>query len=62
MNVALNPGASAHESDVLELGLQELETLEAPGWWTGAGVSVGVVSASAAAYGSWALTAAAVAT
>lgn len=62
MNMTLDAGLVAHESDVLELGLQELETLEAPGWWTGVGVSVGVVSASAAAYGSYALTAATIAT
>lgn len=46
----------------LELGLQELESLEAPGFWTAVGVSVGVTVASAAAYGSYALTAATVAT
>ncbi|NGO46566.1 daptide-type RiPP [Streptomyces ureilyticus] len=51
-----------HESAALELGLQELETLEAPGLWTNVGIGVGVTAASAAAYGSWALTAAAVAT
>lgn len=51
-----------NDDHALELGLQELETLEAPGFWTGVGVSVGVVSASAAAYGSYALTAATVAT
>lgn len=50
------------EIAALELGLQELETLDAPGWWTGIGVSVGVTAASAAAYGGWALTAATVAT
>ncbi|MGE7389603.1 daptide-type RiPP, partial [Streptomyces sp. NPDC004126] len=27
----------------LELGMQELEAMEAPGWWTGIGVSAGVV-------------------
>lgn len=25
----------------LELGMQELEAMEAPGWWTGIGVGVG---------------------
>lgn len=62
MNTTLDGGLVALESDVLELGLQELETLEAPGFWTGVGVSVGVISASAAAYGSYALTAAVIAT
>ena len=46
----------------LELGLQELETLEAPGWWTGIGIVVGVSAASAAAYGSAALSVALVST
>lgn len=27
----------------LELGMQELEAMEAPGWWTGIGISVGAV-------------------
>jgi hypothetical protein len=49
-------------SAALELGLQELETLEAPGFWTGVGIGVGVVSASLVAYGSYALTAATIAT
>ncbi|MCG8654523.1 daptide-type RiPP [Yimella sp. NH-Cas1] len=46
----------------LELGLQELESLEAPGFWTTVGVSVGVTAASAAAYGSYAVSVATVAT
>lgn len=29
----------------LELGLQELEALEAPGFWTGFGIGVGVATA-----------------
>ncbi|MFC4066939.1 daptide-type RiPP [Actinoplanes subglobosus] len=37
----------------LELGLQELEAMEAPGWWTAAGVSAGVVVTSAAGYGGY---------
>ena len=51
-----------NEIAALELGLQELESLEAPGFWTAVGVGVGVSAASAAAYGSWALTAATIAT
>ncbi|WP_170944679.1 daptide-type RiPP [Rhodococcus sp. 14-2483-1-1] len=39
----------------LELALQELEPLEAPGWATTIGISVGTGAASAAAYGSFAL-------
>ncbi|AJE84334.1 MULTISPECIES: daptide-type RiPP [Streptomyces] len=62
MNDILELDKAAHESAALELGLQELETLEAPGLWTNVGISVGVVSASAAAYGSYALTAATIAT
>ncbi|WP_328913226.1 MULTISPECIES: daptide-type RiPP [unclassified Streptomyces] len=61
MNV-LEKSSVDHEIAALELGLQELETLEAPGFWTGVGVVVGVVAASAVAYGSYALTAAVVAT
>lgn len=37
----------------LELGLQELEPMEAPGFWTGFGIGVGIVGtavASAAVY------------
>ncbi|MEU8887037.1 daptide-type RiPP [Streptomyces sp. NPDC048442] len=40
--------AAAPEQD-LELGLQELETLEAPGWATIGGFSAGVASAASAA-------------
>ncbi|MCJ1678476.1 MULTISPECIES: daptide-type RiPP [unclassified Streptomyces] len=46
----------------LELGMQELEAMEAPGWWTGIGVGAGVVVASAAAYGSYVGSAALIAT
>lgn len=35
----------------LELGLQELETLEAPGFWTGFGIGVGVVGTGLASAG-----------
>jgi hypothetical protein len=31
-----------NELDTLELGLQELEAMEAPGWWTTGGVVVGI--------------------
>ncbi|MFI2032954.1 daptide-type RiPP [Streptomyces buecherae] len=43
---------------VLELGMQELEAMDAPGWWTAAGVSAGVVVSASAAYGSAAASAA----
>ena len=46
----------------LELSMQELETLEAPGWWTAAGIAAGVVVTGAAVYGGWAASAALVAT
>ncbi len=46
----------------LELGMQELEAMEAPGWWTAIGVSAGIVVSASVAYGSYALTAATVAT
>ena len=42
----------------LELGMQELESMEAPGWWTAAGVAAGVVVTGSLAYGGWALSAA----
>jgi hypothetical protein len=34
----------------LELAMQELEALEAPGWWTAIGVSAGVSAVSVASY------------
>ncbi|MFI1045620.1 daptide-type RiPP [Streptomyces griseoruber] len=37
---------------LLELGMQELEAMDAPGWWTAIGVSAGVVVSASAAYGS----------
>ncbi|MFI5981385.1 daptide-type RiPP [Streptomyces sp. NPDC051555] len=46
----------------LELGMQELEAMEAPGWWTGIGIGAGAVVASAAAYGSYVASAAIIAT
>ncbi len=46
----------------LELGLQELEPMEAPGWATAAGITVGVISTASLAYGGWALSVALVAT
>ncbi len=46
--------------DLVELDFQELEPLDAPGWWTAAGVVAGVVVTAAAAYGSYAVTAAVV--
>ncbi|GGZ11938.1 daptide-type RiPP [Streptomyces nitrosporeus] len=33
---------TALDLDSLELGLQELEAMEAPGWWTTGGVVVGI--------------------
>ncbi|MFI8188713.1 daptide-type RiPP [Streptomyces sp. NPDC085946] len=33
---------AANDLDDLELGLQELEAMEAPGWWTTGGVVVGI--------------------
>ncbi|MGI5197044.1 daptide-type RiPP [Streptomyces sp. CA-288835] len=33
---------TAFDTDNLELGLQELEAMEAPGWWTTGGVVVGI--------------------
>lgn len=41
----------------LELGLQELEPMEAPGWATWAGISVGIVVSASAAYSGWVLSA-----
>ncbi|MDX3854080.1 daptide-type RiPP [Streptomyces sp. AK02-01A] len=32
----------AVDAEGLELGLQELEVMEAPGWWTTGGVIVGI--------------------
>lgn len=46
-------------SPMLELAMQELEPMEAPGWWTAIGVGAGIVASASAAYGSYALTAAA---
>ncbi|WP_188266064.1 MULTISPECIES: daptide-type RiPP [unclassified Streptomyces] len=37
---------------VLELGMQELEAMDAPGWWTVVGISAGVIVSASAAYGS----------
>ncbi|MCP3760295.1 daptide-type RiPP [Streptomyces sp. TBY4] len=34
--------APAADVNHLELGLQELEVMEAPGWWTTGGVVVGI--------------------
>jgi hypothetical protein len=53
-----NISVTAQLSDVdptvagLELAMQELEALEAPGWWTAAGAAAGVVLVTAAAYAS----------
>lgn len=46
----------------LEPAMQELEALEAPGWWTAAGIAAGVVVTGAAVYGGWAASAALIAT
>ncbi|MFD3544169.1 daptide-type RiPP [Streptomyces sp. NPDC058655] len=40
-----------NSNSVLELGMQELEAMEAPGFWsTAAGVSAGMSTVSAVAY------------
>lgn len=39
-----------------ELQMQELEPMEAPGWWTAAGVVAGVVVSGLVVYGSIAAT------
>lgn len=41
----------------LELDMQELEAMEAPGWWTVIGVSAGVVVSASAAYSGWVISA-----
>ena len=38
----------------LELDMQELEALEAPGFWTGFGIGVGIVSTAVASAGLYA--------
>ncbi len=42
----------------LELDMQELEAMEAPGWLTALGISAGVVVTASLAYGGWVLSAA----
>lgn len=42
----------------LELGMQELEPMEAPGWWTVIGISAGTVVSASAAYSGWVVSAA----
>ncbi len=42
----------------LELDMQELEPMEAPGWGTALGISAGIIVGASAAYGSYALSAA----
>ena len=44
--------SSAHGAEALELGMQELEAMEAPGWSTWAGFGTGTAVTSAVAYGS----------
>ncbi|MFC1408291.1 daptide-type RiPP [Streptacidiphilus sp. N1-12] len=41
----------------LELGMQELEAMEAPAFWTAVGVGVGIVVSVSAAYASFAVSA-----
>ncbi|MFC1408292.1 daptide-type RiPP [Streptacidiphilus sp. N1-12] len=44
---------SVFDDQSLELGMQELEAMEAPGFWTGVAIGVGIVGvavASAALY------------
>ena len=38
------------EKPMLELGMQELEAMEAPGWWTAAGVATSAATAYATVY------------
>jgi hypothetical protein len=42
----------------LELGMQELEPMEAPGWWTVIGISAGAAVSASAAYSGWVVSAA----
>lgn len=42
-----------NEPAFLELDMQALEPMEAPGWWTFAGVVTGVVVSTAGAAGSY---------
>ena len=39
IDLSTNPPIDA-ELPALELGMQELEAMEAPGWWTGIGAAV----------------------
>ncbi len=43
------PGFDVSEPG-LELAMQELEALEAPGWWTAAGVAAGIGATALASY------------
>jgi len=43
------------DQQMLELDMQALEPMEAPGWWTFAGVVTGVVVGTAAAAGGYML-------
>ncbi|MFE5546782.1 hypothetical protein ACFQ71_23535 [Streptomyces sp. NPDC056534] len=49
----VNPTNTESTQSVMELGLQELEAIEAPGAATGAGAAVGVVLASLVGYGAY---------
>ncbi len=50
--------ATRFEDVPLELEMQELETMEAPGWFSVIGVSAGITIGASVAYGSWAVSAA----
>ena len=47
-----NNNAQTQPTEPVELELQELESMEAPGWWTAGGVVVGIsITVIAATYG-----------
>ncbi len=50
------------ETPALEIAMQELEPMEAPGVWTAIGVSVGVSVVTVSAYGGYAVSVSAVTT
>ena len=50
------------ETPALEIAMQELEPMEAPGLWTAIGVSVGVSVVTVSAYGGYAVSVSAVTT
>ncbi len=44
------PTSTMSDVRALELGMQELEAMEAPGWWTGLGVAAGAAATYASIY------------